>query len=209
MRGIEFNRIGKLLAPNSANEPQAVAYSAKRAISTNLPPSLPRMGGERESLPASLEAWWLLAAERAAARSSADELTVTIRLAAGSGGTDNGTVFLCNFTDDPRVKSGVAKTATEEDRELFARLASEWLGGRGHGSSIAKMAMHDAYQRIIGMGSRAVPLILGELARTPEHWTWALRAITGENPVPAESRGKLREMAAAWLRWGHQQGYRW
>jgi hypothetical protein len=59
--------------------------------------------------------------------------------------------------------------------------------------------MHPAYQQIIGLGPAGVPLLLRELEREPDHWFWALRAITGEDPVPEEARGRLREMAAAWL----------
>ena len=37
--------------------------------------------------------------------------------------------------------------------------------------------------------------------------TLALGEITGANPVPAESAGKVREMAQAWIEWGRSQGY--
>lgn len=68
------------------------------------------------------------------------------------------------------------------------------------------MAMLKPYQQIIGMGQAALPLILAELAREPDHWFWALEAITQEDPVPAEARGKVPEMADAWLAWGKQKG---
>ncbi len=32
-------------------------------------------------------------------------------------------------------------------------------------------------------------------------------AITGADPVPKESRGKLKEMTAAWVKWGIEKGY--
>ena len=48
-----------------------------------------------------------------------------------------------------------------------------------------------------------------ELDREPDYWFWALQAITGEDPVPPAHRGDLSKMAAAWIRWGKQQGYRW
>jgi hypothetical protein len=71
------------------------------------------------------------------------------------------------------------------------------------------MVLHPAYQRIIGMGTAAVPFLLCELERRPDHWFWALTAITGADPVKPEHRGKLREMANAWLKWGKEQGLRW
>lgn len=67
--------------------------------------------------------------------------------------------------------------------------------------------MHPAYQRIIGMGDAAVPLILQELERSPDHWFWALNAITGADPVPESRRGVMSEMVKAWLEWGVQHGY--
>ena len=67
-------------------------------------------------------------------------------------------------------------------------------------------AMLTPYQRIIGIGMPAVPLILRELEREPHHWFWALEAITEQNPVPAEALGKTNDMARAWLDWGKRQG---
>ena len=76
-------------------------------------------------------------------------------------------------------------------------------------SSSARLAEHPAYQQIIALGPEIVPLLLRELERSPDHWFRALHALTGADPVPPESRGKLPEMAAAWLRWGREQGYQW
>jgi hypothetical protein len=69
------------------------------------------------------------------------------------------------------------------------------------------MAKHPAYQEIISMGERAIPLLLAELRREPDHWFVALHTITGANPVPPESEGKVSEMANAWVRWGEKGGY--
>lgn len=68
------------------------------------------------------------------------------------------------------------------------------------------MAMVPEYQRIIGMGPAALPLILDSLRREPEHWYWALEAITGENPVPPEDRGDIQKTADLWVAWGREQG---
>jgi hypothetical protein len=93
--------------------------------------------------------------------------------------------------------------------QMFQSLATQWKQDRGFSSKIKDLAMHPAYQRIVGMGQTAVPFLLREMERRPDHWAWALRAITGENPVPPSSRGKLDETAAAWIQWGREHGYRW
>jgi len=103
--------------------------------------------------------------------------------------------------------SGAASGADIES--LFLTLARRWKEERGPSSSTTEIAMCPAYQRIIGLGPRVVPLILRELEREPDHWFWALKALTGEDPVPSTSRGKVREMARLWIEWGQQEGYRW
>ncbi|HEY5176760.1 MAG TPA: hypothetical protein VII95_14460 [Terriglobales bacterium] len=89
----------------------------------------------------------------------------------------------------------------------FRDLVKAWKADRRSNSSSMAMAMHPAYQKIIGLGKPALPLILSELRRELDHWFWALAAIAHENPVPPESRGKMQDMAKAWLDWGHEKGY--
>ena len=65
----------------------------------------------------------------------------------------------------------------------FIALRDEWKAKRGHHSDTLKLAMHSAYQQIIGLGPDVIPLLLRELATAPDRWYWALRALTGEDPV--------------------------
>ena len=94
-----------------------------------------------------------------------------------------------------------------ELERTFFELANRWRDETALLSSVTRMAMHPAYQRIIGMGPAAVPLILRELEQRPEHWFWALTAITGEDPVRPEDAGDIERMSQAWLAFGHAQGY--
>ena len=80
-----------------------------------------------------------------------------------------------------------------------------WKLDVGPLSSVTEMAMHPAYQQIIGLGREAVPLLLRELEREPDHWFWALKAITGVDPVEPTQRGRVKEMAQAWLEWGKKE----
>lgn len=98
---------------------------------------------------------------------------------------------------------------TPDIETRFLELAQQWRWETAMMSLVTKMSMHPAYQRIIGMGQPVVPLILRELEQEPDHWFWALQAITGANPVQPEQRGRLPQMAAAWIQWGREHGYRW
>jgi hypothetical protein len=89
----------------------------------------------------------------------------------------------------------------------FCDLKYQWEADTAKLSSITEIAMHPAYQQIIGMGQDAIPLILAEMKRKPGHWFWALKSITGDDPVLPAQRGRVKEMTKAWLNWGVEQGY--
>ncbi|MCX5831109.1 MAG: hypothetical protein NT140_04355 [Deltaproteobacteria bacterium] len=89
----------------------------------------------------------------------------------------------------------------------FYRLKSQWEAETTFLSSLSDIAMHPAYQQIIGMGPVVIPLILREMKKEPGHWFWALKSITGDDPVPPENRGKIKAMTEDWLIWGKEQGY--
>jgi hypothetical protein len=98
-----------------------------------------------------------------------------------------------------------APAAGHSLEEEFRELSARWRDETEHLSS-TDVFTHPDYQRIIGLGSAIVPALLRDLSRTGAHWFWALRAITGENPVPAEDAGKVRKMIQAWLAWGEARG---
>ncbi len=100
---------------------------------------------------------------------------------------------------------GAEPTALEE---RFRNLVAEWKAARGYEASINKWARLPAYREIIALGKEVIPLLLRELEHTPDHWFWALKELTGANPVTPESRGDVMEMARCWVRWGKEQGYR-
>lgn len=93
-----------------------------------------------------------------------------------------------------------------EVKDLFEELKTDWKNRTQYMSNTAQMATVRSYQRIIGLGPAALPLILQELERETDHWFWALEAISGENPVPSNQAGKVEEMAKTWIEWGRQQG---
>lgn len=99
------------------------------------------------------------------------------------------------------------KLEDEATRKKFQQLADQWRRERGVTSRAQRMAELSSYREIISMGEAAVPLILEELEKTPDHWFIALHEITGASPVPEQSRGRLPEMASAWIQWGRDQGF--
>jgi len=100
------------------------------------------------------------------------------------------------------MTSSFQTTSEPGVRERFRRLSAEWKEQSRYLSSTAQMAMLKPYQRIVGMGLSAVPLILEELRRDPDQWFWALEAITEENPVPPRRRAK----SARWPGRGSTEG---
>lgn len=104
----------------------------------------------------------------------------------------------------------LAEPKPEIDPELarkFSILAEKWEREVEGMSSTARMSEHPAYQEIILMGTKIVPLLLKELKRNPLYWLSALQEITGENPVQPEQQGRIKLMAEAWLEWGKERGY--
>lgn len=101
-------------------------------------------------------------------------------------------------------KFGRAQYDQESLAERFQSLAEMWRSDCAYLSSTQEMVLHSAYQQIIGMGLSALPFIFAELERKPDHWFWALRAITGQDPVPLKHRGNIVEMAHAWLIWAQE-----
>lgn len=97
----------------------------------------------------------------------------------------------------------------EASSEKFRVLARRWRRETGSLSSPTQIAMHPAYQQIIGMGQDALPFIVRELESQPDHWFWALRAIAGVNPIPPSHRGQIAEMVRDWLNWARREGIRW
>ena len=100
----------------------------------------------------------------------------------------------------------MAELSQQALRARFDVLADEWTKATRFQSSSTEIAIHPAYQQIIGMGPAVLPLILDRLAHRTEHWFWALGAISGEDPVDPSDAGKVDAMAEAWLRWGGAKG---
>lgn len=103
------------------------------------------------------------------------------------------------------LKKDVEETIDPKTREEFEKLAKQWRHETGHLSSVSSMVKHPAYQSIIAMGEKSLPLILERMYKNPNHYFWALTCITGDDPsVFGEPTQKAYER---WLEWGQEHGY--
>ncbi len=107
------------------------------------------------------------------------------------------------------TKQPPATGPTESIEAKFQRLAAAWHQAVAHHSSTTVRNNHLAYQEIIGLGPAVVPLLLRDMEAKHTHWFYALRQITGANPIPPSAAGNIRQMVEAWLRWAKENGYRW
>jgi len=112
---------------------------------------------------------------------------------------------LHGYRSETTPKLEVCETPVEPLPVKFKRLLVEWREQTALLPSATAMAMLPSYQEIIGMGEPALPLILNELKDRPAHLFWALRAISGVDPVPPEDRGRIDKMIEAWINWGRQK----
>ena len=94
------------------------------------------------------------------------------------------------------IRSTVRRVAWNNASDLegkFNELVDQWRRDTRVSSSSTYICMHESYQQIIGLGERAVPLILKEMLAGHLHWSWALTAITRQNTAAhARSRGPQR-----------------
>ena len=100
---------------------------------------------------------------------------------------------------------GTRETRFSELEQEFQELAKQWYRETRMLSFIRQKAVHPAYQKIIGMGSGALPFILRELRDRGGDWLWALEAIARKNPAGGTTN--FKDAAAAWLAWGRQNLY--
>lgn len=111
-----------------------------------------------------------------------------------------------NLKVDPREVSTLSSYNSELETEFY-HLVAQWKDETKTIPFINQKSVHPAYQKIIGLGPVAIPMILRELNKDADHWFWALQALTRTNPVSPEDRGNMQKMRVAWLNWGRSKGY--
>lgn len=102
--------------------------------------------------------------------------------------------FVVEFPIDPMEKE-------------FSALSLKWQSETG-GYSTSLQKVNDTYLEIISKGEKILPYILRDIQLGGSvHWHIALKAITGENPVPFEKMNKSKEVKESWILWGKNHNY--
>ena len=137
------------------------------------------------------------------------KVTVTVDANVNVARQTAGMIQRTDGLDAAAVRSGCLPEEGYQSglEQRFRELVRQWKGATEFMSSSTEMVLHPAYQQIIGMGPSALPLLIAELRRDPDHWFAALKSISGDDPVPAEDRGKVPRMVQAWVSWGEKRGY--
>ena len=102
-------------------------------------------------------------------------------------------------------RSEIQKTGRGSLEEEFRILAAQWRNETRILSSIQSKVFNSKYQRIMGMGKAALPLIFNDLLNNGGQWYWALECITGDNP--AVNAANIQEAKKAWLQYADRHGY--
>lgn len=96
-------------------------------------------------------------------------------------------------------------TSSTNSKVVFKKLADQWKRDTAHLSIVSQRLRHPAYSCIMQMGISAIPLILEELERQPDHWFYALTQLTQENPIPVDFDGTVADAADLWISWGRNR----
>lgn len=112
------------------------------------------------------------------------------------------------FGSDAMATASIPSTL-ETLEQRVVRLLAKWRAETAFISSSTVRNANAAYQELIGLGMPALPFVIRDLEQTRDgHLSKALSAITSAHPVPAASRGKIAEIADAWLAWATENGAR-
>jgi hypothetical protein len=119
---------------------------------------------------------------------------------------DNIEHFFEGLGGERSVESPIQLPEVSDVEAKFEALAAQWEEETAFVSSLHQLVLHPCYQRIIGLGPNVVPFLVRDLAQNARPWFWALRSITGEDPVTEEIRGSQRQMIKRWIDWGQRKG---
>lgn len=108
------------------------------------------------------------------------------------------------------LQNGGAKYRALESAEInpsrvWSELFDKWAAETNVYSSPLQIKDHRIYQLLLRHGDAVVETALAKLDETPMHSMLMLSAVTGENPVTEEMRGRIPNMINAWREWARNR----
>lgn len=91
----------------------------------------------------------------------------------------------------------------EEFASVFKWLHESWQKEVRLFSSASEMTEHPAYLAMIGLGDRSIRYMLDDLRKSFDHWTNALRRLTGHR-LPPDVDPNAASIRRAWLDWAEK-----
>jgi hypothetical protein len=98
-----------------------------------------------------------------------------------------------------------ARSVAPDVRAKFETLARRWRDETMFTSNVHELVLNPNYQRIIALGTPAIPLLLEALPAEPTRWLWALKTIAGTDPADGETEPD--RVVDAWLAWGRRHAF--
>ena len=83
----------------------------------------------------------------------------------------------------------------------FTSLKDKWINETLIVSDPTELYSNENYQKIISLGDDIIPLLIKDMYNFKGDWSYALKKITGDNPVKKESKGKIDEIKKDWIDW--------
>lgn len=100
----------------------------------------------------------------------------------------------------------VNTTQIDTIEKRFDALTKDWVRATRFKNSLSEINDSEPLKSIMAMGDVVVPLILKDLRDSPKHWFFALRVLTGADPIKKRDAGNLENMRKAWLNWAAKEG---
>jgi len=89
----------------------------------------------------------------------------------------------------------------------FEEYYKQWKAETIFKSNGREILENTHYQKIINMGESAVPLILEKYVQANDHWSYALRNITGISLNETTHKGNLEAIRTDWIAWGVKNNF--
>lgn len=128
-----------------------------------------------------------------------------------TGLTQEASILSCNYSNAVSIFKGnsvlISDRIENQEFKHFLQLKDKWKSETLYYSSSSHIFNNSAYREIISLGSKTIPWIIRELKKTNDHWFYALKKISGENPIKPDHYGVITKMKEDWIEWAQKNNY--